>query len=91
MRVYEYQYRGFPHTHFVVKLSNCPTKTSENKDVVNWIDKYICAEVPDEETENTLYNIVVDNMVHTCSKDVNGCLDQNGNCLRNYDKKLFLS
>lgn len=89
MRVYEYQYRGFPHAHIVVRLSNSPNNKSDKEEVVNWIDEFICAELPKQETENTLYNIVVDNMVHSCSKDVNGCLDENGNCYRNYDKKVI--
>ena len=47
--------------------------------------------MPDENIENTLYNIVNDNMVHTCSKNVNGRLNDNGNCIRNYDKKVICS
>jgi hypothetical protein len=51
MRVYEYQYRGFPHVHIVVKLSNSPSKDLDKVEIVNWIDEYLCAELPDCENE----------------------------------------
>jgi hypothetical protein len=85
MRVIEYQHRGFPHAHIVVKLRGAPDKFSSKTDICQFIDKYISAELPDINTEPIICGICEVNMVHVCRRGVNGCLDKYGNCKRGYD------
>lgn len=47
----EFQMRGSPHLHALVWTSDCPTRTSENREAyVEFIDKYVEA-FPDKQTD----------------------------------------
>ena len=85
MRVIEYQHRGFPHAHIVIKLDGAPDKSSSSDFINSFIDEFISAELPDPNIESVLCDICNNNMIHVCSNAVNGCLDENGNCKRGYD------
>ena len=55
----EFRKRGLPHAHILLFLqrgSKLPTTDD--------IDKFICAEIPDQASNPTLYDIVRDIMVH---------------------------
>ncbi|CAH1420695.1 unnamed protein product [Lactuca virosa] len=61
----EFQKRGLPHCHvclFLEKNSKIPNPED--------IDRVICAELPDKDSEPDLYQIVCDNMIHgPCGND----------------------
>jgi len=52
----EWQKRGLPHAHILLWLKN---KLSPND-----IDKFICAEIPDPESDPKLYEIIKTSMIH---------------------------
>ena len=87
MMCIEYQHRGLPHAHIVVRLSDMPDDDDrDNK--VQWIKDHIhsCAPRPhdcDYYTE-ARRDLVRKHMLHTCSNAVNGCL-KDGICKRGYD------
>ena len=90
MRVIEYQHRGLPHAHIVVRLDNHP----DQEDVITWIDSHIQTTMPviDMETysdNHKLHAIIEQNMVHVCANAVNGCLNANGVCRRGYSNQLL--
>ena len=65
----EWQKRGLPHAHILIWLHN---KISSNE-----IDDVISAEIPDENVDKGLYDIVVKNMIHgPC-----GALNENSPCM----------
>jgi hypothetical protein len=78
MHVIEYQHRGLPHAHIVVRLTNI---AGEKPAMVEWIDKYISTTCPNEEENPKLHNAVKSFMIHKCSNAVNGCLNDEGLCL----------
>jgi len=79
LRVIEYQHRGLPHCHIILKLSNVPSKT-DSDECCDWIDKWISAERPDPIEEPILYEKVDKHMGHKCHNGVNGCLGEDGIC-----------
>jgi hypothetical protein len=79
LRVIEYQHRGLPHAHIVFKLSDTPLR-SDDSGCCDWINQWICAELPDPIEDNKLYCVVTNHMLHKCSNGVNGCIGKNGLC-----------
>lgn len=76
VHVVEFQKRGLPHAHILVTLKE-KLSTSDK------IDEYISAEIPDPETDQELYDIVTQNMIHgPCNER---CL-VNGKCSKYYPK-----
>ncbi|XP_071739009.1 uncharacterized protein [Rutidosis leptorrhynchoides] len=65
----EFQKRGLPHAHICLFLDE-RSKMPQPEDV----DKYICAEIPDEINEPKLYQLVSDLMIH------DPCGDKNPSC-----------
>ncbi|XP_071719074.1 uncharacterized protein [Rutidosis leptorrhynchoides] len=65
----EFQKRGLPHAHICLFLDE-RSKMPQLEDV----DKYICAEIPDEINEPELYQLVSDLMIH------GPCGDKNPSC-----------
>ncbi|KAL7097085.1 hypothetical protein ACP275_10G120900 [Erythranthe tilingii] len=55
----EFQKRGLPHTHILLWLHN-DDKPKTPKE----IDKIICVEIPDEETDKKMYQLVEKYMIH---------------------------
>ena len=51
--------RGSPHLHALIWTSDCPKLTSESKDAyVEYIDKHVQANLPDENDEPELYEMI---------------------------------
>lgn len=59
MYVVEFQKRGLPHVHMLIWLS-----VAESKRLRDNIDKYVCAEIPDEKTDPVAYAAVKQFMIH---------------------------
>ena len=87
MMCIEYQHRGLPHAHIVVRLSNMP-HDEDIEGQLRWIKKHIhsCAPRPHDCDYFTPQrrDLVRKHMLHTCSNAVNGCL-KDGKCKRRYD------
>ncbi|XP_051155716.1 uncharacterized protein LOC127278181 [Leptopilina boulardi] len=78
--VVEYQKRGLPHIHLLIKKPNSKITTPEI------VDKIISAEIPDPAENPRLHEIVVANMIHGPCGD--WCLDKDGKCSKNYPKQF---
>ena len=87
MMCIEYQHRGLPHAHLVVRLSNMPLE-EDQENTLRWIKKHIhsCAPRPHDCDYFTpeRRDLVRKHMLHKCSNAVNGCLKE-GKCKRRYD------
>jgi hypothetical protein len=65
----EFQMRGFPHLHALIWTSDCPKLRSESKDAyVQYVDQHIQANLPDENDEPELYELVKMYQKHNHSK-----------------------
>ncbi|XP_063436532.1 uncharacterized protein LOC134717961 [Mytilus trossulus] len=63
----EFQQRGSPHTHCLFWVENAPKFGEDDiDDVITFIDKYITCEIPDEQKDKELHDIVM--AVHQHSK-----------------------
>ena len=90
-RVYvkEFQKRGGKHAHIVVIMhKDDQPKTAEE------IDKVICAEIPDKDTDPIMHTLVVKQMIHGPCGERNRfcvCMEDNGKgrkvCIRKFPKK----
>lgn len=81
----EWQKRGLPHAHILVWLINDIKK--------NNIDKIISAEIPNENSDKKLYDIVMTNMIHGPCGQLNPsspCM-KNKKCIKDFPKKLIQS
>ncbi|XP_050205787.1 uncharacterized protein LOC126655597 [Mercurialis annua] len=81
----EFQKRGLPHIHCLIWL-NLKQKPMS----VNEIDTFICAELPDKNTDPLCYNLVTKFMIHGPCGNINiksPCM-RNGNCSKYYPKKF---
>lgn len=85
MYVIEYQKRGLPHAHMLIWLDSASkTKLMKN------IDKYVCAEIPDESKDPYGYAAVKKYMIHgPCGADYNSspCM-KNNKCTKGFPKRL---
>ena len=88
LRVIEYQNRGLPHCHLILKLSDVPSK-SDSIECCEWIDKWISAELPDPIEEPLLHEKVSKHMCHQCHNGVNGCLNEDGICIHGFSNIQF--
>nr|CAD2177072.1 unnamed protein product [Meloidogyne enterolobii] len=76
----EYQKRGLPHLHILLTLDS----KFKWKDISE-IDKYITAEIPDEQEDKDLYDLVTSLMIHgPCGPDFSDAI-----CWNNKTKKCF--
>ena len=76
--VIEFQKRGLPHAHILLILDDDHKITS-----VDDVDLCISAELPDPNTEPTLFQIVKQNMIHTCTPQRCGPIVR-GKCKKRY-------
>ena len=71
IRVVEYQHRGMPHAHIVLKLENMPDEDDHDGMQV-WIDEFISARLPTKPVVGVsspadikYYDLVIEKMTHT--------------------------
>lgn len=76
----EFQQRGSPHTHCIFWIEDAP-KFEENSDeeVVEFIDRYVTCEIPDQTEDRELHDIVMAVQQH--SKNHSKTCKKKGNCL----------
>ena len=99
MYVIEYQHRGLPHAHIVVRLDNHPVdELAMTK--LNYIKQHIQARYPIElsnnatevhkEDYNTYVNLIHSKMIHKCSTQApNGCKkDIDSRCRHGYSEHI---
>ncbi len=79
--VVEFQKRGLPHAHILLIL--------ENKISPDDYDKYVSAEIPHQNTQSDLYEIVTRHMVHNCIPS--RCFGDNGTCSKHFPKAFASS
>ena len=87
MMCIEYQHRGLPHAHIVIRLTDMPDD-DDGDNRIQWIKQHVhsCAPRPHdcEYYTEARRDLVRKHMLHTCSNAVNGCL-KDGMCKRGYD------
>jgi hypothetical protein len=92
--VIEYQHRGLPHAHIVMKLDGAPM-ASQPIEASAWVDANISAKMPiiteASTPEDIAYaELVETHMTHKCANAVNGCLDENNHCKKGYNDNVIL-
>jgi hypothetical protein len=88
IRVIEYQHRGLPHAHIIIKLSNTPDPMLPDA-CSEWVDEFLTCMMPviteaSTDEDKVYADIVAKHLVHNCSDGVNGCKDGNGHCKRGF-------
>jgi hypothetical protein len=66
IHVIEFQKRGLPHAHILIILAN-EDKPRGPEDY----DKFVCAKLPDSNTQSTLYDVITSCMLHGPCGDAN--------------------
>jgi hypothetical protein len=74
--VIEYQHRGLPHAHIVVKLENVPA--TDNPNISLFIDEHFIACIPilsatSTDEDRRIHSLVIKHMQHRCVVACNGC------------------
>ncbi|XP_063426085.1 uncharacterized protein LOC134709887 [Mytilus trossulus] len=91
----EFQQRGSPHTHCLFWVENAPKYgEDDNEEVMSFIDKYVTCEIPDENVDKELHDIVME--VHQHSKNHSKTCKKKGTvCRFNFPRppstKTFIS
>ena len=76
----EFQARGTPHIHCVLWIENAPkVDVNTDKEVVDFIDKYITCSLPNEDGDPELHEIVTNVQIHS-SKHSKSCRKNNKVC-----------
>ena len=104
VRVIEYQRRGLPHAHIVIKFEDNKymPKYEDKRSLAKWIDTYITAVYPTTrfddnaaevgitiEEDLEYSEIVKTHMIHKCFAESNGgCLSENRTCSKGFDKNI---
>ncbi|XP_058742334.1 uncharacterized protein LOC131614800 [Vicia villosa] len=85
MYTIEFQKRGLPHAHIIIFLH--PTSKYPNAED---IDKIISAEIPDENSDHELYNLVKSHMIHgPCGRlNLNAPCTRDGKCSKYFPKEF---
>ena len=73
MDVIEFQKRGLPHAHLLLILD-----ASNNPSSIEYVDEIVSAEIPNPQTQKSLYESVTEHMIHRPC----GCLYPNAPCMR---------
>lgn len=94
IHVIEYQHRGLPHAHIVVRLKNVGISAAEQ---LLWIDKYITAKLPTRQervdpVKETGYQLIKQFMTHKHGQPnaVNSCQRPDGTCKSGFDKTVIV-
>jgi len=82
----EYQHRGMPHAHIVIRLDNF-SDIAQYK--VKLVDRFLSARKPVISATSSMQDIAYEDIVgrhmkHKCNNAVNGCLDKNGRCTKGF-------
>ena len=85
--VIEFQKRGYPHAHILVGLAE-----EDKLRTAEAIDRVICADIPNEQSQPELYKLVKSHMIHgPCGEDDPGCACMvDGKCSKEFPKKQSL-
>jgi hypothetical protein len=76
IQVIEFQKRGLPHAHILIRLAN------EDVPTVDQFDKFVSAEIPNPDTHPRLHAIVTGSMLHgPCD---HRCLSENRECSKQF-------
>src|SRR3546814_17828401 len=91
MRVIEFQFRGLPHAHVVMRLGGLPEGDPEA--LAGWIDQHISASIPsiteDMTDEDRNYvELATKHMTHSCNRGENGCLNDRGICKKGFPQPM---
>lgn len=80
----EFQKRGLPHAHIIIWLTQDTSHPTPA-----FIDKFVCAEIPDPLTDPLAYVLVAEHMVHgPCGPGFESCpCMKNGKCSKRFPKK----
>jgi hypothetical protein len=93
IQVIEYQNRGLPHCHLVVKLDNTPTFKDNLNLCSEWVDNHLQAELlqnPVTEEDAKVMELQMNHMTHSCRRGQSGCLNENGKCSKHFDSNVIL-
>ena len=62
----EFQARGSPHIHMLVWVKGAPVMDeASDEQIINFIDRYICCQMPDETVDPELHKIVKEVQIHS--------------------------
>lgn len=87
--VIEYQHRGLPHAHIIIRLLNGPNH-DDMEECLEFIEKYINSTLPGID-EPEYRQLVQTKLLHKCSEGVNGCLNANGICTKKFKKNVTVN
>lgn len=82
MYTIEYQKRGLPHAHVLIKLVSSPT-------AAHHYDQFVSAEIPDKTVNPELFQSVITHMMHgPCGFPTTPCYDQDSphKCSKKFPK-----
>ena len=86
VHVIEFQHRGLPHAHIVIRLQNGPNH-DDIAECKAFIDKYINTTLPG--MDDPLYqSLVSSKLLHRCSYGINGCLNEHDVCKKKFKKGI---
>ncbi|XP_075093689.1 uncharacterized protein LOC107772267 isoform X1 [Nicotiana tabacum] len=86
MYTVEFQKRGLPHAHFLIRLDEEYKLLTPEA-----YDRFVCAELPDKKKNPTLYSLVIDHMMHgPCGElnPTNSCMKIKGHYKFKYPKEF---
>jgi len=91
MRVIEFQFRGLPHAHIVMRLGGLPE--GDAGALGAWINQHISATIPpmtDYMTaeDRNYVELATKHMLHRCNRGENGCLNDRGVCDKGFPKPM---
>jgi hypothetical protein len=93
IQVIEYQNRGLPHCHLVVKLENTPSFKDDLNMCADWVDSHIQAEIlknPITKEDHKILELQQKHMTHTCRRGQSGCLNEKDKCSKHFDTHTTL-
>ncbi|XP_053406580.1 uncharacterized protein LOC128559306 [Mercenaria mercenaria] len=89
----EFQSRGWPHIHCLFWCSDAPSfdpNTSNNEDFINYIDKYITCNIPDQQSDPELFEIVTSVQMHS-KRHSKSCRKGSKQCRFNFPRPVSLN
>ena len=92
MRVIEFQFRGLPHAHVVMRLGGINNE-GDPAALAAWIDRHITASIPmitvaSPEEDRAYAELATKHMSHQCNRGENDCLGDRGVCDKGFPKPV---